>query len=187
MVQGNPLLQPYTSNIKTADFEVGTLHILVMNMFHQGSDGSLMVISAKANVHWSPLEDEEFDVCKSSLSWNSCGSLKRTMPTPLGSAKTRICIKFSSTLKDPLEINRFLYFLPPTVRFDSKSHHLLYDKQPPEKTNALQVSSLSFSGAFELWWRHCMWSHHIWCPSKANHKFFASSTLVGGFNPFEKY
>lgn len=30
-----------------------------MNMFHQGSDGSLMVISAKANVHWSPLEDEQ--------------------------------------------------------------------------------------------------------------------------------
>lgn len=96
--------------------------------------------------------------------------------------KIRICIKCSSTLTDPLEINRFVYFLPPTVRFDSKSHHLLYDKQPPEKKNALQVSSLSSPfGAFELSWRHCMWSHHIRCPSKAKHKFFAWSTSYAMF------
>ena len=32
------------------------LEFLVMNMLRQASDGSLIVISAKANVHWSPLE-----------------------------------------------------------------------------------------------------------------------------------
>ena len=60
-----------------------------------------------------------------SLSWNNANTV--------GICQNSICIKFSSTLTDPLEINRFVYFLPPTVRFDSKSHHLLYDKQPPEK------------------------------------------------------
>ena len=34
------------------------------SLLRQGSDGSLMVINAKANVHWSPLQDEQFDVGK---------------------------------------------------------------------------------------------------------------------------
>jgi len=52
------------------------------------------------------------------------------MPTPLGSAKSRYASN-ESTLT-PLEIKSRL-FLTTYGRFDSTSHHVLHDKQPPKK------------------------------------------------------
>lgn len=66
-----------------------------------------------------PWRMNKFDVGQSSLSWNSCGSLKRTMPTPLRSAKSRYASN-ESTLT-PLEINSRLFT---TYMFRFPSHHV---------------------------------------------------------------
>lgn len=86
-----------------------------------------------------PWRMNKFDVGQSSLSWNSCGSLKRTMPTPLRSAKSRYASN-ESTLT-PLEINSRLFT---TYMFRFPSHHVFTWQATTWKKNPLQVSSLSF-------------------------------------------
>ena len=127
---------------------------LVMNMLRQASDGSLTVISAKANVHWSPLEMNNLPRAKS-LSWNSFG--------------IRLCIKIIHTYYAWNKYRRSISYqmrvsIPITSSFTWQA--TVWKKSPHCRGHL-------FPGAFEPWWRNCMWSHHIRCPSKANHKFFA--------------
>lgn len=139
---GKPLLQPYTSNIKTADFDV-VLHILVMNMFYQGSDGSLMIISAKANVHWSPLQDEQI------WRWQVVIVLEQLRVFKTNNANTvGICLCQNSKQHQmnphSLRLKQIVVYLLPIYMFRFPSHHVFTWQATTWKKNPLQVSSLSF-------------------------------------------